>query len=33
MEFEGLDSDDYNHVHNAIMVAVIEKLHAGLDEN
>ncbi len=30
-EFEGLDSEDYNHVHNAIMIATIEKLHADLE--
>ena len=33
IEFEGLDSDDYNHVHSAIMAVVIEKLHTGLNEN
>ena len=32
-EFEELEGDNYNHVHNAIMMATIEKLHAGLDEN
>ena len=32
-EFEKLEGDNYNHVHNAIMMATIEKLHAGLDEN
>jgi hypothetical protein len=26
-EFEGLDSEDYNHVHNAIMIATIEKTY------
>jgi hypothetical protein len=26
-EFEGLDSEDYNHVHNAIMIATIEKMY------
>ena len=31
-EFEELEGDNYNHVHNAIMMATIEKLHAGLDE-
>ena len=32
-EFEDLKGDNYNHVHNAIMIAVIEKLHKGLDED
>ena len=32
-EFEKLEGDNYNYVHNAIMMATIEKLHAGLDEN
>ena len=31
-EFETLGGDNYNHVHEAIMVATIEKLKAGLDE-
>jgi len=30
-EFENLDGDNYNHVHNAIMIAAIEKLHAELE--
>ena len=32
-EFENLEGDNYNHVHNAIMMATIEKLHESLDEN
>ena len=31
-EFKELNSDNYHHVHEAIMLATIEKLHAGLDE-
>ena len=32
-EFKELNGDNYNHVHNAIMMATIEKLHTGLDEH
>lgn len=31
-EFENLEGDDYNHIHSAIMIATIEKLHLDLDE-
>ena len=30
-EFEDLDSENYNHVHSAIMIATIEKLYTQLD--
>ena len=30
-EFENLDSENYNQVHSAIMIATIEKLHLELD--
>jgi len=31
-EFENLEGDDYNHIHSAIMIATIEKLHETLNE-
>ena len=31
-EFENLDTDNYNHIHDAIMVATIEKLHTELEK-
>ena len=30
-EFENLNSENYNQVHSAIMIATIEKLHLELD--
>ena len=31
-ELNGLEGDNYNHCHNAIMIATIEKLMMDLDE-
>jgi len=31
-EFDELEGGSYNHIHDAIMVMTIEKLHASLDD-